>query len=166
MANWHATITPLTIVELIIKLIAVGTGVAALSSVSSTVFQMSGIRIAISVFLCVIMAMYLVIFVQRVANDKNLIHVVFSVLQVLGHVVMIISSFTSLNPNNFFFVYSFIYVLGEYVRLLAMKVENVGETMEADSWFPIQVLYGISLFQLVVYLIIMAMALFLLITEY
>jgi hypothetical protein len=109
--------------EALIKLIAIGVGVASLSIFNSGDKAFLATRIAQIVVMCVMGAVLIANIVLRVF-EKELFALVFAILQVLGHWIMTLVLILSKDPGAFLFIFVFLMALAEYIRLMFLFLSD------------------------------------------
>jgi len=140
---------PLGWMETLVKLIAIGVGVASLSIYSNADKVLSTLRIVQIVFMAIIGAVLVAMIVQRVL-DKELFALGFIVVHVIGHWIMVLILIQSKNPGAFIFVYCFLMVLGEFIKICFLFL---AENIEV-KFLTKPILFGISAGFVVGFLII------------
>jgi len=107
---------PLGWMELFIKAIAVCVGIVSLSAFNNENRKYSPTRITEGALLCVAGAGIIAYFLQRIF-DKEIIILVFTGANIVGHWILVIVTFLSRDPGAWIFTYVFLMALGEKVRL-------------------------------------------------
>jgi len=140
---------PLGYMETFVKILGVGVAIASLSVFNNGDRQLLSTRIAQIVLLSIIGALYLAMIVQRIF-DKELFALAFIALHVIGHWLMVLVTILSIDPGAFLFTYCFLMVLGEYIKIMFLFL---AENVEV-RWLTKPILFGVSAFLVVVYLVI------------
>jgi ABC-type cobalamin transport system permease subunit len=141
---------PLMWMETLIKLLAVGVGIASLSIYDNTDYGYNGTRLAQCIIMAIVGAGIIALTAQRVL-DKELFALGFIILVLVGHWIMTLITFLSKDPASFLFVYVFLMILGEYVRMMYIFLEE-----NLDMRFLNKpILMGISGVFIVLYIVVM-----------
>jgi len=140
---------PLGWMETLVKVIAIGVAIASLSIYSHASRVLTAKRITQIVFMGIMGAVYVAGIVQRVL-DKELFALGFIIVHVLAHWIMVLILILSDNPGSFIFVYAFLMVLGEFIKLCFL---GLAENIEV-KFLTKPILFAISGFFIVCYIIV------------
>jgi len=152
---------PLGWLEALIKLIAIGVGVASLSIYDNAKRQYPKTRIAQIALMCIIGAVYVALIIHRIL-DRELFALAFIVLQVIGHWIMVLITILSKDPGSFLFTYVFLMILSEYVKLMFLFLADNIEVRFLNK----PILMGMSAGFIVVYLTVLGLQVGRWLTEY
>jgi hypothetical protein len=156
---------PLGIMETIIKLIGTGAGMASLSIYSNDDenIEWDAGRISTVVLTGVILLLFLVITIQRFL-EHELIAIVFAILQLLGCLTFFIVTVKAMDPDEFAFVYAFLYLLGTCVKLASVFIEK--EDYQDMALFPWVGIMAVEILLFILFLVLAAISMVLLTTDY
>jgi len=152
---------PLGWMETIVKVLAIGVGVASLSIYNNDSRVLQSTRIAEIVLMAVMGAAYLAFIAQRVL-DKELFALAFIILQVIGHWLMTLITILSKDPGAFLFTYAFLMSLGEIIKILFLLLADNIEV----RFFTKQILFGISIVTLLIYIAIIVIQIIIWLVQY
>jgi len=152
---------PLGIMETLVKLIAIGVGIASLSKYSNADRILHSLRIVQIVFMGIVGAVLVAMIVQRVL-DKELFALGFIVVNVIGHWIMVLILILSNDPGAFIFTYAFLMVLGEFIKICFLFL---AENIEV-KFLTKPILFGLSAFFVIAYLIIIVLQIVIWLTQY
>ena len=147
--------------ETLVKLLAIGVGIASLSIYNNKKRVLIGTRIGQIVLMGIVGGLYLAMIVQRIF-DKELFALCFSILHLFGHWIMVIVLILSKEPAAFIFTYAFLLVLGEYIKIMFLFLAENPEVRFLNK----PILFGISIGIILVYLAILIMQVIIWLTEY
>jgi len=141
---------PLGWLETLVKAFAIGVGIASLSIYKNVPRVLRAKRITQIVFMGIIGGVFLAAIVQRVL-DKELFALGFMIVQFFGHWIMTIILILSDDPGSFIFVYVILMICGEFIKLCFL---GLAENIDV-KYLNRPILFGISIFFVVLYIIIM-----------
>jgi len=106
-------------------------------------------------------AIFIALVVHRIL-DQELFALAFMVLQVIAHWMMTLILFTAVDPGAFFFTYIFLMLLGEYVKMGFLALAD-----NIDVKFLTKpILYGLSAFFCVCWVICIILQVVIWLTQY
>jgi len=141
---------PLGIMETVVKILAIGVGVASLSIYNHNPKIYPSKLIGQIVFQGIIGFMYLLLIVQRIL-DKELFALGFIIIQNVGHWILFLVMFLSVDAGAFIFTYVFLMILGEFIKVCFLFL---AENIEV-KFFTKPILFGISGAFILFYIIIL-----------
>jgi len=152
---------PLGWMESLVKLIAMGVGIASLKEYNHASRILSSKRITQIVLMGLMGGVLIAGIVQRVL-DKELFALGFIIVQVLAHWIMVLVLIFSVDPGAFIFVYVFLMILGEFIKLCFL---GLAENIEV-KFLTRPILFGISIFFVIFYIIILILQVVIWLTSY
>jgi len=152
---------PLGWMETVIKILAIGVGIASLSIYNNKKRTFRSTRIAQIVLMAIVGAVLIAGIVQRIL-DKELFALAFIILQVFGHWIMVIVLILSKDPGAFLFTFCFLMTLGEYIKLMFVFLADNIEVRFLNK----PILFGISAAFIIVYLIVIILQIIIWLVEY
>jgi len=144
---------PLGWMETLVKLIGICVGIASLSIYNRAKRKLQTTRIVQIVFMGIVGAVLIGLIVQRV-SDKELFALGFIVIHVIGHWIMVLVLILSRDPGSFIFTYAFLMVLGEFIKVCFLFLAENIEVSLFQIRITKAVLFGLSGFFIVFYLIV------------
>jgi len=120
-----------------------------------------GYTIGIMVVLGLMLALQITLLVQRFF-EKEIHAIIFSFLAISGHLVLFIMLFLSIDPLSFVFVFSLLWIMGEYVKIMFLFVVDQFEVL----WLKRPILYILSLLQIVAHVVLVILVVLDLTIEY
>eukprot|EP01088_Endostelium_zonatum_P017908 TRINITY_DN5539_c0_g1_i1.p1 TRINITY_DN5539_c0_g1~~TRINITY_DN5539_c0_g1_i1.p1 ORF type:complete len:175 (-),score=26.05 TRINITY_DN5539_c0_g1_i1:149-673(-) len=141
---------PLGMLETIVKLIAAGIGFASLTVFDSASRNYSAEKIVQFVFLG-LCAVYCTICILHRLAEKDIFALGFMSVLAASHWVLFVVMFKSLDPGAFVFAFSFILIMGEYIKMMFLAVQKDFEVI----WCPKPALWVFSVVLIVFYLLIL-----------
>jgi len=147
--------------ESLVKLLAIGVGIASLSIYLNQPFNYHGTRITQMALMGIVGVVYLAAVAQRI-RDKELFALGFIVVLNVGHIIMLLILILSIDPGAFIFTYAFLMILGEFIKVCFLFLaENIEVT-----WLSKNLLFVISGVFIIIYLIILILQVVIWLTEY
>jgi hypothetical protein len=153
-SDWHvAHWPPLAWLETIIKLAALGIGIAALAAGpgSGALSLPVGLRLAQFIILAVLSVGLIAAIADRIA-DREIIAMGFVILNNLGHWGMVVSLMTPAGPGALLTLFAALMLAGDVVKLIFIRVHDF---QVRDT--PRSVLYGLTLIYVTGYAAILAL---------
>jgi len=114
---------PLGWIEYLIKAIAIGVAFSSLIIYDPADRSHTGLRITQIVILGILGVFSLAWTVQRVFN-KELCGIIYIVFLVLAHAVLVFVGLKSVEPGAFIFTFSIMMILGDFVRLIILFIDD------------------------------------------
>eukprot|EP01121_Diplochlamys_sp_Union-15-3_P019135 TRINITY_DN712_c0_g2_i1.p1 TRINITY_DN712_c0_g2~~TRINITY_DN712_c0_g2_i1.p1 ORF type:complete len:178 (-),score=25.26 TRINITY_DN712_c0_g2_i1:11-544(-) len=139
-------------IETFIKIIAIATGFASLALYGAAPSEYLTARLVIIVAFGLLQLVYVAIIVCRIL-DGELFAIAFSIVQTLAHLAIFVVSIKSEEPDEVIFVYAFLGILGEFVKILFLFLKKKEEF--SVKYLPRSVLWAISIVIAVLYIIIL-----------
>ena len=148
---------PLGWLELVVKFIALCATIASISQIDYENDELSGLLIAEIVFFFFVLILDVAVFVHGLFN-KEVAYLLYSFLQIFVVIIFIVVMFSSyyLDVGAFIFVYCFLMILGDYIRLMLLFVNEQYSVL----WLRKPILFGITFVYLVLHSIILILEVF------
>jgi len=147
--------------ETLVKLLAIGVGIASLSIYLNQPLNYLGTRITQMALMGIIAVVYLAAIAQRI-RDKELFALGFIIVLNVGHIIMLLILVLSKDPGAFIFTYAFLMILGEFIKVCFLFLaENIEVT-----WLSKNLLFIISGVFIIIYLIILILQVVIWLTQY
>jgi len=153
---------PLGWLESIIKILAIGVGIASLGLYSKQSRQLRTTRIIQISFMVITGVAFIALIALRVL-DKELFALGFMILQVIGHWIMTaITIVADPRYGQYLFTYVFLMILGEYVKLMFLFLADNVEVRFLSK----PMLLGFSVGFVICFLIILIVQVIIWLIEY
>jgi len=152
---------PLGWMETVVKALAMGVGIASLQIYNRASRVLTAKRLTQIVLMGLLGGVLLAAIVQRIL-DKELFALGFIIFQVVAHWIMVLILILSVDPGAYIFVYVFLMILGEFIKLCFL---GLAENIEV-KFLTRPILFGISIGFVIFYIIILILQVVIWLTQY
>jgi len=152
---------PLGWMEILVKAMAIGVGVASLSIFSTSGRSYDSIKIAQIVFIGMLAAACTFLILQRLV-EREIFALIFIVLLTISHWVLFAMLFATVDPGAFVFTFCFLMIMGEYVKVMFLFIMNEYEVI----WLPKPIHYLLTFCFIIGYLTAMILQVVIYLVDY
>jgi preprotein translocase subunit SecE len=139
-------------IEHLLKAIAIGVAFGSLAIYDPDDRTHVGLRIGEIIILGFLGIISLAWTVQRIFNKElcGIIHIVFLIV---AHAILVFVSFKSVDPGAFIFTFALLMILGDFVRLLQLFIDETHKV----KWLSRPILIGITSFYILAYFVLIVL---------